>query len=72
MCSCTKFQDLVLGSLERGFTKYGKLVAKYPALFIVLSLILTGVCSLGFLDWKSENDGLKLWLPKVNASKASN
>lgn len=64
MAKCEKFQDLVLGSLERGFTWYGRQVAKYPAVFIVLALILTGICSTGFINWKTEDDGLKLWLPQ--------
>jgi len=63
-CSCSLFQDLVLGSLEKVFIWYGRAVARYPAVAIVLALILTGICSIGFLDWKTENDGLKLWLPK--------
>ena len=65
-CSCSLFQDLVLGSLEKVFIWYGRAVARYPAVAIVLALILTGICSIGFLDWKTENDGLKLWLPKVS------
>ena len=71
MAKCEKFQDLVLGSLERGFTWYGRQVAKYPAVFIVLALILTGICSTGFINWKTEDDGLKLWLPQVKKTLAA-
>ena len=58
-------KELVLGSLERGFTQYGRAVAGYPAVFILLPLLTTALCSVGFAFWESENDGLKLWLPQV-------
>ncbi|XP_023323071.1 uncharacterized protein LOC111697336 [Eurytemora carolleeae] len=59
-----KFQSTVLGGMEDGFCRYGKLVSKYPAVAIIFCLVLTGLCSIGFMFWKEESDGLKLWQPQ--------
>ena len=49
--------------MEKFFFWYGKTISKYPAFFIVLCMIITGVASLGLMKMKMENNGLKLWIP---------
>ena len=64
-CAC--LQDLVLGSLSRGFSLHGRLVARNPILVIGLSVILAIILSSGVaITWKEETDILTLWQPQVN------
>ena len=42
-----KFQQAVMGNLELAFTNYGRTVARYPAVFIVLCAVICGLCSVG-------------------------
>ena len=63
-CAC--LQDLVLGSLSRGFGLHGRLVARNPVLVIGLSVVLAMALSSGVaITWKEETDILTLWQPQV-------
>ena len=51
-CSCChkvaeKFQQAVMGNLELAFTNYGRVVARFPAVFIVICAAICGLCSIG-------------------------
>lgn len=48
--------------MEKAFYKYGQVVARYPALFIVGAMVFGGAFGIGAVTMlKSEQDGLKLW-----------
>ena len=44
--------------------RYGALVTRYPAAFIIGTVIITAAASTGFIVLEEEKDGLKLWQPK--------
>ena len=62
MLSC---QNIILSTLGRLFSVYGVVVSKYPPVFIVLCLALSGLCGVGLLFFEEETDPSKLWLPQV-------
>ena len=49
---------------ERFFYWWGCTVASNPYKVILATLLLTGLCSLGLLKFRSEADGWKIWLPE--------
>uniref|UniRef100_A0A1B6J9K4 SSD domain-containing protein n=1 Tax=Homalodisca liturata TaxID=320908 RepID=A0A1B6J9K4_9HEMI len=49
--------------LELCFYRYGILVASYPWTFIIFSLVLTSVCSMGLLNFRQEKNPMNLWIP---------
>ena len=49
---------------ERFFYWWGCAVASNPYKVILATLLLTGLCSLGLLNFTSEADGWKIWLPE--------
>ena len=69
LSGCQRYQDFVIDGMESFFYSYGKLVANYPLAFIVLSLGLTGLCSLGLTCFKQEQNGLKLWVPEHSSQR---
>jgi len=54
---------LVIGSLERLFLWWGKLVTRRPYPVILASLLLTAIASLGFLNFRMEHHANLLWIP---------
>ena len=54
---------LIINSLEKIFYRWGHLVASNPNVVIVCSLALTGLCAAGFLNFTSQADVQKLYLP---------
>ncbi len=48
---------------ERFFNWWGQTVAKHPWKVIFATLIITGVSLIGLINFNSEADGWKLWLP---------
>ena len=60
---CLAIQNAIFGNMERFFLWFGQKVAKYPGWVILVCLIFTGLCSLGFLLLESETDQLELWVP---------
>ena len=55
---------LAIEIFENFFYWWGCTVASNPFIVIVPCLIFTGLCSLGFLNFSSEADGWKLFLPE--------
>ncbi len=53
----------VVNTFENIFYKWGTFVASNPIKVIIFSILLTGVCSVGFLKFYSEADVQKLYLP---------
>ena len=43
--------------------RHGKTVARKPWLFILVSLSLCGLASVGLLQYKTESNPYKLWIP---------
>lgn len=50
--------------MENSFHWYGKTVSQRPVTFILLCVVITGLCSIGFLGFHRENNGVKVWLPE--------
>jgi len=67
----TRLSSGVIGILERVFIRWGQFVSLHPYLVITLSLIITAICSLGFLSFKMEHKANHLWIP-VDSSYNSN
>jgi len=51
-------------ALETFFEWYGRLVAKYPLTFIVITLLIPALSTIGLLKFKTENNPYKLWIPQ--------
>ena len=59
--------QIVSKNLSKHFTsfcRHGKVVARYPWIFIVGILILSTICSLGIITFRWENNIVRLWNPK--------
>ena len=54
---------IVIGAMERVFYRWGLIVASHPLKVILVTILLTGICSGGFYYFKTEADAEKLWLP---------
>jgi len=54
---------LIIGSLERLFLWWGKLVTRRPYPVILVCLLLTAIASLGFLNFRMEHHANLLWIP---------
>ncbi|KAF2346973.1 Protein patched/dispatched [Trinorchestia longiramus] len=63
--SClSRFSRSISLGLENLFYSYGKTVATYPCLFILLCLAVTGISSIGLLTFHMEERPFKLWIPQ--------
>ena len=58
------FQLFIVNSLENGFDWYGKSVCQNPKTYISICLVITGLCSIGLLNFTRESTGVKLWIPE--------
>ncbi|CAL4137274.1 unnamed protein product, partial [Meganyctiphanes norvegica] len=64
-CNClSKISNVFIGGLEYGFYWYGVNIARRPFLFIFISLLIAGLCSIGLINFGEENDPFKLWIPQ--------
>ena len=45
--------------------RYGRLLAKYPLISILICLLIPGLASIGLIQYKTENNPYKLWIPQV-------
>lgn len=54
---------IVIGAMERVFYRWGLIVSTHPIKVILVTILLTGLCSGGFYYFKTEADAEKLWLP---------
>ncbi|KAJ9652473.1 niemann-Pick type C- protein 1, partial [Neophaeococcomyces mojaviensis] len=48
--------------LDRAFSKLGRFCARYPGITIGTNIIIIGLLSLGWLNFKVEQDPVKLWV----------
>ena len=62
----------ITSGLEKFFLKYGETVARRPVLFILACVSLTGLCGLGLLRFRAENEGIKLWIPRNSDFRINN
>ncbi|XP_068204511.1 patched domain-containing protein 3-like isoform X1 [Palaemon carinicauda] len=54
----------IVTSLENAFHTYGSAISKRPFAFIVACLALTGLCSIGLINFTVEERPFKLWIPQ--------
>lgn len=54
----------IVSGLEYAFYTYAVAIAKYPAVFIALCVVLTGCFSIGLLKFRVEERPFKLWIPQ--------
>merc|ERR1712029_883047 len=50
--------------LSRYFYWHGRICATHPFKVIVTSLVLVAICSLGLLNFRTEANAIKLWIPR--------
>ena len=50
-------------SLEDVFGWYGGLVARRPLTMMVSCLLVTGLALIGMINYRTENNAFKLWIP---------
>ena len=55
---------MVSGLAETFFYSWGHAVASHPCKFILATLAVTALSLLGLLNFSSEADGWKIWLPE--------
>ena len=72
MLPCKKSDTNIISLLESGFYKWGLFVAHHPWTIIMSSILLTGLCSIGFLNLSFESDGSKMWGPEGSPYVANN
>ena len=56
----------VVGGLEGGFAWYGASVASHPRKVVAACLLATGLASIGLLNYRTENNVFRLWLPDTS------
>ncbi|KAK7065466.1 Patched domain-containing protein 3 [Halocaridina rubra] len=54
----------VITGLESFCHVYGTAVAKRPTIFIVVCMVITGLCSIGLMKFTMEERPFKLWIPQ--------
>ena len=59
----------VIQLLEKGFEQLGRFIARKPYLVILCCLVLTGLCSIGFINLKFNSDIFAIW--DTNPSRRS-
>ena len=64
MNKCKKDSSCLIKILENGFYRWGIIVASNPWCVILVSVLFSFICSLGLINFTSETDPNKLWIPK--------
>ncbi|XP_042862296.1 protein patched homolog 3-like isoform X2 [Penaeus japonicus] len=54
----------IVNGLEKAFYNYGVLIARHPAVFMSICLIVTLGCSIGLMRFRVEERPFKLWIPQ--------
>jgi len=67
-----RLKTSIVGGLESMFTWYGELVARNPWRTIAVCVAVTGLCGLGLLRFRAENEGIKLWIPRNSDFRRNN
>jgi len=68
----SRLKTNIVEGLEDVFESYGRLVAQYPVRVIVICVLVTGLCGLGLLRFRAENEGIKLWIPRNSDFRRNN
>ncbi len=58
-----KISAAIVGSLERFFAFYGRLVARNPWKAIAFSVLFAGLCGVGLIWFEEETNPAELWVP---------
>lgn len=72
MACCLKGTSSIVHHLEAGFYSFGYLVACKPWTVIFTSILITAICSLGFLNLQFETDANKIWVPNTSVYISNN
>jgi len=63
--SCSeKLGNSVESAISGFFSRIGKFVGSKPEITIVLGIVVTAACGVGFRSWTTENRPFKLWVPQ--------
>ena len=58
-----KFSQWIVLSLEDVFGWYGGFVARRPVTMVASCLLITGLALIGMINYRTENNAFKLWIP---------
>ena len=67
-----RLKTAIVGGLENWFQWYGQFVARHPVAVILVCVAVTGLCGLGLLRFRAENEGIKLWIPRNSDFRRNN
>lgn len=65
---CRNLTNAINRTLENAFAKIGFVVATHPWKTILISLLVTGLCLIGVVEYEVENRGEKLWVSQSSDS----
>merc|ERR1711892_996369 len=63
MAILKKASGFIISKLELLFFKWGRFVSLHPYPVILSSVVITALCSLGFINFRSEHKANLLWIP---------
>jgi len=66
-----RYNEVVLGNLEKAFYRWGKFVAHHPWPVIGTTFTITTLCSLGFLLFRIQYATDELWIPSTSPFKSN-
>ena len=55
--------------MDSFFYNHGKRVARHPYWYIILCLVITGLCAIGLIKFREENNVIKLWIPEDSSQR---
>ena len=58
-----KVSQWLVTKLEDFFAAYGRLVARFPVIMILSCFVITGLSLIGMINYRTENNAFKLWIP---------
>ena len=61
--SCNSRHTMAYFLLLQNVPRHGRLIARNPVLTIALSLLVTSLTFIGFINFHWESNSVKLWLP---------
>ena len=64
MSFCEKGTSQLVNFLEDRFYDWGCFVARHPWKVLLMSIIITSICSVGFINFTKVADPNKIWIPK--------
>eukprot|EP00088_Acartia_fossae_P041082 TRINITY_DN4294_c0_g1_i7.p1 TRINITY_DN4294_c0_g1~~TRINITY_DN4294_c0_g1_i7.p1 ORF type:complete len:1080 (-),score=273.26 TRINITY_DN4294_c0_g1_i7:86-3325(-) len=63
MVSLKSASGFLIGLLEKVFYRWGVFTSKHPYPVILVSLLVTALCAIGFVNFRQEHQADKLWIP---------